>query len=746
MTEEISGIQRRAISGFGLDYPGLFAVRWPVLSAIFLFVAMAVTVASMNHIRFDDDIERSMSSDSVHANNYRQFEQTMGARTTDFIVLISAESDFLPEDLNQIREMTLDLALMDDVLTVLSPFSARFSRTHDRYPGEPVFPDDITENTLTDRLQAYRSGAANQPSMLGDDNRTILISVSVDPAVDRAGQRRMYADIRDVVDDYVDDRFTHAVTGEDAIAFEIVGGMRSDLITLNAIGCLFALIIAFFVFGNLIIALTAIVPAIFGAMSSIALFPLLGLPVTVMSNTIPVLVLVLGLADSIHLVMHYLKTSAKLPAKERTAISVRDIGPACGLTAVTTAIAFAAVAAVDNVPLREFALIGALGVLVSYVIVIMTFAVMAPVAIRHKSRSGKSEWLRVPSFFGHLVFSRSRLVVTVSAVIAVASIWGFSRTEPWYHFDGYLPADSEIRQANAHINETFGGFFPIWHEMTLAGEEDEQNDWARLTALNDAVASAAPEYAIVSLVTIARWIGEPETMPQREDLSELPDNILTQLLSPDGKTARVVTFAPEPMASRQTLETHDRIERTAREAGAVRTVGFPVILRHEPVVVIGQLGLSLVAACIIAILVVAAAFRWPALFLVLIIPNTLPLFVTASALHLLTGGLLNPTAMMALTIAFGIAIDDCIHFINRYRLERLNGHSVDEAIQFAINRTGRVMIATTLLISGGLLVTLLSPFIMVRLFGIMLILTFVTALLADLLLLPVLMRLKWMRS
>ena len=104
------------------------------------------------------------------------------------------------------------------------------------------------------------------------------------------------------------------------------------------------------------------------------------------------------------------------------------------------------------------------------------------------------------------------------------------------------------------------------------------------------------------------------------------------------------------------------------------------------------------------------------------------------------------TAAVALTIAFGIAIDDCIHFINRYRLERLNGHPVDEAIQFAIDRTGRVMIATTLLISGGLLVTLLSPFIMVRLFGIMLILTFVTALLADLLLLPVLMRLKWVRS
>ncbi|WP_419907014.1 efflux RND transporter permease subunit [Hoeflea sp.] len=746
MTGEISGIQRRAISGFGLDYPGLFAVRWPIVSAILICIVVATTIVSMNHIRFDDDIERSMSSDSIHANNYRQFERTMGARTTDFIVLVSSDTDFTPEDLNQLREMTLDLALLDDVLTVLSPFSARFSRNHPLYAGEPVFPDDITQTTLTDRLQAYRSGAANQPSMLADDNRTILVSVSVDPAVDRAGQRQMYREISDMVDSYVSDRFTHAVTGEDAIAFEIVGGMRSDLITLNAIGCMFALIIAFLVFGNLLTALTAIIPAVFGAMSSIALFPLLGLPVTVMSNTIPVLVLVLGLADSIHLVMHYLKTSADLPVKERTAISVRDIGPACGLTAVTTAIAFAAVATVDNVPLREFALIGALGVMLSYVVVIMTFAVMAPVAIGHKSRSGKSEWLRVPSIFRQLVFSRGRGVVIVSAIIAVASIWGFWRTEPWYHFDGYLPADSEIRQANAHINQTFGGFFPIWHEMSMEGEEETDNDWARLTALNDAVASAAPEYAVVSLVTIARWLGEPETMPQRDELTELPQNIMTQLLSPDGKIARVVTFAPEPMASRQTLETHDRIEQTAREAGAVRTVGFPVILRHEPVVVIGQLGLSLVAACILAILVVAAAFRWPALFLVLIIPNTLPLFVTASALHVLTGGLLNPTAMMALTIAFGIAIDDCIHFINRYRLERTNGHTVDESLEFAINRTGRVMIATTLLISGGLLVTLLSPFIMVRLFGIMLILTFITALVADLLLLPVLMRLKWVRS
>ncbi|MEX3011823.1 RND family transporter [Hoeflea sp. TYP-13] len=746
MSNKDSGAGGLTISGFGLEYPGLFAIQHPRIAAMVLIALVASALASLASIRFDDNIQRAMSSNSVYARDYRAFEQGLGTKTSDFIVLVASNETFGPAELERLRDMTLDVALLDDVLTVLSPFSARFAKNHEQFPGAPVFPQDISTETLTDRLPAYRAGNMNQPEMISPDGRIMIVTIAVDPANGRARLRDTHADIIETLSDYTGDGFTLTVTGEDAIAFEIVGGLQRDLITLNLLGCLIALFMALLIFGDLTVALVAVVPAILGTLTALSLFVLFGLPMTVISNVIPVLVLVLGLADSIHLTMYFKKSPADLSAKERAELSIREIGPACGLTALTTAIAFAAVAMVDNEQLREFALIGGLGVMVSYVVVIMFFAFLAPLCVGAKAGRSRGDWFKVPPLIGRLVLSRDRAIMVASALIAAASIWGFLRTEPWFHFNAYLPVNSEIRQANEKINETFGGFFRMWHELDLTGDETSGDDWQRLTALTDTVAAAAPDYTVVSLVTIARWFGRPETMPDRTDLSDLPESILTQFLSLDGNTARVVTFAPEPMANRQTLETHDRIERAAGNAGAIRTVGFPVILRHEPAIVIGQLEVSLIAACLIAVALVALAFRWPALLVVLVVPNMLPLILTAASLHLIAGGLLNPTAMMALTIAFGIAIDDSIHFINRFRLERARGHDVDQALNIAIDRTGRVMIATTLLISAGLLVTLTSPFTMVRLFGIMLILTFITALLADLVLLPALLRQKWVRS
>ena len=187
----------------------------------------------------------------------------------------------------------------------------------------------------------------------------------------------------------------------------------------------------------------------------------------------------------------------------------------------------------------------------------------------------------------------------------------------------------------------------------------------------------------------------------------------------------------------------DRIERAALDASADRIVGLPDIMRHESIAIINQLGLGLLIACLSSTVLIALAFRWPGLVIALFVPNMLPLILTASALHFLNYGHLTPTAVLALTIAFGIAVDDSIHVINRFRLERNRGLNVDEALKHTIQRTGKVMVLTTLLLSVGLAITQISAFAPVKLFGLMLILTFIIALLADLLLLPALLKQKW---
>jgi predicted RND superfamily exporter protein len=167
-------------------------------------------------------------------------------------------------------------------------------------------------------------------------------------------------------------------------------------------------------------------------------------------------------------------------------------------------------------------------------------------------------------------------------------------------------------------------------------------------------------------------------------------------------------------------------------------------MRLEAVALIRQLSYGLLAAAVGATVLVALAFRSLRLVPLLIIPNVLPLMLTGASLHVWAQGQLTPTAVLALTIAFGIAIDDTVHFLSRFRTLRGEGQIPRRAVLAAAGSTGQAMVLTTLLLTFGLCVTLASDFSPIRVFGGMMIVTLWAALLTDLLLLPAL--LTWKRT
>ena len=172
---------------------------------------------------------------------------------------------------------------------------------------------------------------------------------------------------------------------------------------------------------------------------------------------------------------------------------------------------------------------------------------------------------------------------------------------------------------------------------------------------------------------------------------------------------------------------------------AVRVFGLPTVMRVEAVNLIVQLSGSLVLVSVLATLIVALVFGALRLFPVLLIPNLLPLMLTGASLHLWAGGELSPTAVLVLTISFGIAIDDSVHFLNRFYEVRKRGESANRAMLYASATAGQVMVLTTVLLTFGLANTMISGFFLIRLFGGMMILTLWLALVFDLLLLPVLL-------
>ena len=731
--------------GLGLELPALWAARRPKIFAAFLMFLLGMAIWLVPQLRFDDDINRVLLSDNANSRNYEQQIEAFGGKSSDVIIHFERSGPFTKSDYETMQNFALDLEFLDGITSTLSPFSVRFAQTAGQNAGQTVLPETLEPSLVEDRLLLYEQSKTDLRSLISKTRNTALFIATTTPDLPQDERSNLLAEIATFTESFSGTGLTVTLTGEATISQTIAENLKTDLLKLNALGSLLVLAFAMIIFRNWRATFLTILPALVAVLASLSIFALLDYPITVISNVLPLLVLILGVADGMHLVIHLRHQPADKPRK--LVITLQEIAPACALSAVTTAIAFLAVAISDNAQIREFAVAGALSVLVGYFVVAITFSLLAPVLNPTPAAhsSGNSFLNGLLDSVGRLSLKKGRLVIVLAVLVTMAGTWGYSTTQSWFPYEGNLPSTSSLQSLNKQIASDFGGTYRLWSELDTIDQNSLRTEagWQRLVALTDAIKVAAPDYPTVSMVSVATWLGTPEKMPSVEQLRDAPEELRRQLVSPSGNVARVLTFVPEPMQNSKTLKVHDKIESAALGAGADRVVGLPQIMRHEAVGIVRQLGLGLLLACGLSAVLVGLAFRNLRLAAILLTPNVLPLLLTASALHFMDNGLMTPTAVLALTIAFGIAINDSVHCINRVHFQRLQGQNIQEALLNTIQHTGRVMVFTTILLSVGLLVTQFSVFAPVQLFGKMLIITFVIALLADLIVLPALINLKW---
>lgn len=708
--------------GFGGERLGLAALKFPRSASVLLFVILVVIGSTLPRLAFDDDIHRVFLSDSPLSEAQRAYEAEQSPPLTTALILVKSPDPMDEQDMTVLRDLSLDLEFVDGVTAVASPFILRWPPTPDAPSGTPLFGTQIEPNFIDD-LASFEALATGLPIFLNDTLTAMLLSVSIN--TDQTTVVVAMSGIQAELDRALPDELSAEVTGEDVISAEIVSGLKDDLIALNLWGALIVTLAAFALLRDLRMALLAVLPALFGAAGVLALTVWLGYPITVLSNVIPILLLVLGVADGVHLAGHL---------KEHGTVreAVATVGPACALTALTTAVAFASIMLTGNAQLFEFAVLGAIGTLLSFAIVIVTFALLGRVI----SLSAKPV-PQMSAVFAHRLAktgaARPRATVATCIVILTISVFGFSQTRAWFPLYQNLPDDSATLATNDAVSNDFGGVFRMIVET--------KGDWTSTQNLVNALEAVSAPQTVLSEVNFARWLGHTDTVPTPQELETLPRALVDQLRSEDD-ILRVFVSVPEPMRRDDTLAQFDLIYDIAIAAGAETIIGLPTIMRQEAVSLIEQLSFGLIVAAIGATALVAIAFRSVQLVPILIIPNVLPLMITGASLHLWAQGQLSPTAVLALTIAFGIAIDDTVHFLSRYTGAKATGQTSGEAVMTATKSAGQVMVLTTLLLTVGLSVTLFSDFIPIRLFGGLMIVTLWAALLIDLLLLPALLTWK----
>jgi len=473
------------------------------------------------------------------------------------------------------------------------------------------------------------------------------------------------------------------------------------------------------------------------------------------------LLLIVGTSAAIHIMVKYYEQLNKgLLHREALAEVLRKIGAALFLTSFTTATGFFSLITTNVRIVQEFGVVMALGVMLLFVLTITIIPALLlltpppkPEAVARQAAGTRLKAARKLSQWNE---SHPKIVLTVSGVVLLAALIGISRINTNAAILEDLRPGNKVYDDLQFIEERMGNTLPL--EIVFdTGSPDgitRPENLRRLGALQTYVGTI-PEVGTtmsisdhIGLLNQAFGSGErriPDAEEEIIDLLALYDTESIEALVDFSYSKGRISARVRNINSEQGDRIRTAIQTWAQEHippdQEVIVTGTTLLALKTNDHLVQNLAYSFVLAFVVIFISMMLLFRSFRLAAIAILPNVLPLLVAGGFMGL-TGIKLRPTTAMTFAIAFGIAVDNTIHILARFRQEfrHSQGH-YRPALRETLLTTGKAVISTTAVLFLGFTVLLFSDFVPQFHFGALASLILLIALLASVTLLPVLITL-----
>jgi uncharacterized protein len=740
---------------------GELSLRRPPLTLLALAVLSVVMVIGTARVSTDAALENFLRADTI---DYQAFER-LRARfpSSDLDVYVSADGPdlFGATQLKEMQELKFSLLLSDAVESVVSVFSLREPLAAGRLPA-PIIGEELpgtaeAQSTLEARIDQHPMARGRLISAPSAEGRLALFLVALNrDEVARRGLPSVIGELKATVDE-VDEtgNLRLGVSGIPAMKAEVIESTRRDILVFNGVGILVGAAICGFFFRGPRLVLMANVPAFLALLSSLGLFGWTGIRINPLMNAVMPLVLVVTFNGA----MHFLFAMCRIldgGGKKSAAIHVAlaEIGPACALTSITTSIALFSLAFSSSPLIQSFGLMAGACILLALVLVIVVMPVLGTFFLKEngpryldqgRGSRGVATLDIAAAAISATVTKGAKPIATAGVLLTALFAYAYFQLEPRYRLSDMLPDKGTAAAVADRIEHRMGSLFPLsvlveWpHSLELDSS-------AVQSAIEDAHEVMARHPAISkvnSLYDLQRW-AESGGLPQKEASARLvetvPPAIRARFVDTGDRSALVSGYvgnleAKEVIKILDALEPELDVLRARYPDFTMTLTGISSVAATRSTDIISQLSYSMLGAIAVVIGVIGIAFRSVYFAGLSVVPNLFALFATGAWLSLVHGGL-NYATIVGLTVAFGLAVDDTIHVLNRFELEKSRSVTTLQATDRALRLIGTVLILTTVVLIAGLSVTQLSAVPPTRQFGLICLSTLVFALLADLLILP----------
>ena len=704
--------------------------------------------------------------------NYKNFKSEFGESINTMVIAVQDVDFFSKEHLyawNKFGDEIERIGGVDGVLNITKLPVLTTDSTKRKFISERWYFPEMTSSELDSSLKVFHNQKIYEGMLYNKDAYSAIMLVDINKIILATPERK------NLIDEIVNSGEKYSSTIGKDVKYSGLPYIRTiDSIKVKdeiSIFILFTLLITSFIlllfFKSFKATIISIIVVVIGVLFSFGTMGMLGYDISILMALVPPVIIVIGIPNCIFLINKYHTEFKKNKDKDKSLhLMISKIGNITLLTNLTTASGFAAFLLTKSETLQEFGLVASISIIFIFIISILLipiwFSFFPDPKLRHTQHLDK-KWVRsVVALLSDWVKNKRRTIYIVSAILTVVGFIGLSLIKTTGNITDDLSRNGDLYEDLQFFENNFGGVMPL--EIIIDTKDtngiNNPNVMLKVQELQDELSRYSEFSKPVSYIEFVKYANQaykndgPKyyTLPQRRDVgrisslvrkSEEINNLEVKLKDDINSKARItlrMKDIPTPKMDSILNQLKPKIDSifNPEEYNVVVTGSSRVFLEGTKFLV-GNLVYSLLLVILLISIFMAWMFRSFRMVIISLIPNLIPLLLTSAIMGYFSIPI-KPSTILVFSIAFGISVDDTIHFLAKYRQELVASNwNIRQSVFNALKETGVSMIYTSVVLFFGFFVFVASDFGGTVALGLLVSITLFFAMLSNLLLLPALL-------
>jgi hypothetical protein len=702
--------------------------------------------------------------------DYQQFVEKFGEEGNLIIIGIQ-DPDFFKlqhfQEWKKLGENLSEVEGVEDLLTVANTYNLEKNTEERTFEIKQIFPDTISSQAQLDSLAAeFKSLPFYRKTVYNAETNTYLLAITVNKDKMITKEReQMVKSIQAVCRNFEEKQDVKLrYSGLPYIRVVNAIKIRNELYLFSVLALAICIVVLFLFFRSFKAVFVPVLIVVTGVVWALGMLSLFGYKITLLSGMIPPLLIVIGIPNSIYMLNEfhheYVSHGNKIKALQRVIIK---IGNATFLTNLTTASGFATFVIVKSDILKEFGIVASLNImglfLLSLLLIPIIFSFIGPPSSKHVNHLNNKFVKGIIRKLVHITGYNRKTVYAVAVAVLAIGVYGITLMKSSGYMVDDIPESDPIYKDLKFFESNFDGLMPleIMIDTKKPGGVMQLSTFRKIDQLEQRLAQypeLSPPLSLLNLLKFSKQAfyngnenyyslpnnREKNFILQYADIGEEDSGLLHSFIDSaeqvtrisirmkDVGTKRMEELYADFNADIDSVFSSDDYDVTVTGSSITSFKGTQYLLKN--------LFTSLGLAILLISFFMAIMFSSWRMVLMSLTPNIIPLVFTAAIMGF-TGIPIKASTILVFSIAFGISVDNTIHFLAKYRQElMITNWDIRRSVVMALKETGVSMLYTSVVLFFGFGIFALSGFGGTVAMGVLVSLTLLVAVTSNLILLP----------